>query len=95
MQTPINDTLEILKDPLIQFAETYGIHKISLFDVHINEWIKEMFERCHTFLQTKMMLNSSKTAKWSCIWAATAASIAFLATIAAWITVVLTIRGRG
>lgn len=57
-------------------------------------WWREAVENAHRFLQTAMMLNSCFFAKRSCIWAAIAATIAFFATIAAWITVVLTLRGK-
>lgn len=82
-----------LRGPLEKFAEKYGMHKVSKFDISINEWVEQMFERAHTFLQTKMMLNACVSAKRSCRWAATAATIAILSLPAFWITVYLTLKG--
>ena len=81
--------------PVNKFLEKYGIHKAAQPGSNATsvEWREQTFRNAHTFLQTKMMLNACVSAKSSCKWAAIAASIALLATIAAWITVVLTLRG--
>jgi hypothetical protein len=57
------------------------------------DYMKMITQNIHTVLQTETMVNTCNIAKRSCMWAAIAAFIALLATIAAWITVILTIRG--
>lgn len=47
----------------------------------------------YTVLQTETIVNACNFAKWSCIWAAVAATVALIAAGAAWITVWLTLKG--
>jgi len=98
IQIPDGGTLKQVKISLVEFADEHEIHKMIFDESHITEWTRHMFAHCHTFLQTKMMLNacvsaresgelakqSCGLAKWCCFWAAIAA-------IAACISVVLTL----
>ena len=84
IQVPIGGTPKVIKIPLTEFAEKYGIHKIYFYEANIIEWIRLMFDHCHTFLQTKMMLNACISARSSCKWAAMAATIAAISVIAGW-----------
>lgn len=77
---------------IIRFLKKYRIHQIRKKHQDQAEWIEQLFSYAHTFLQTKMMLNSSKTAKWSCIWAAIATTAALIAATAAWVTVWLMLK---
>jgi hypothetical protein len=47
----------------------------------------------YTVLQTETMVNACNFAKWSCIWAAVAATVALIAAGAAWTTVWLMLKG--
>ena len=101
MHITFDGTLKIVKEPLVEYAEKYGIHIYNFFEADITQWTKDMLDHCHTFLQTKMMLNacisareSGELAKRSCKWAAIAASLALLCTIGTWVTVILMLRGE-
>ena len=65
----------------------------GLHDAFPIDSINAITKNIHTMLQTEMMLNACISAKHSCKWAAIAAFIALLATIAAWITVLLMLKG--
>lgn len=51
--------------------------------------IVEVNRDIHSVLQTELMSNACVCAKWSCFWAAVAATIALLSAVAAWITVIV------
>lgn len=45
-------------------------------------------------LQTEMMFNACASAKWSCRWAAAAAILSFVSSVAAWIAVFVMLNAR-
>ena len=51
--------------------------------------IVEVNRDIHSVLQTELMYNACVCAKWSCFWAAVAATVALLSAVAAWITVIV------
>ena len=61
--------------------------------VVLEAFIGELINNIRYALQTKIMLNACVFAKWSCFWAAIAATLCFLSALAAWIIVYLTIKG--
>lgn len=80
-------------DQMEEWLTKYGVyHRRSESVGDGVVWWREAVENAHRFLQTEMMFNACVSAKRSCICAAIAASIALLATIAAWITVYLTLK---
>lgn len=98
IQIPDGGTLKVVKIALTEFAEKYEIHKMIFYEAYITEWTKQMFDHCHTFLQTKMMLNacvsareSGELAKQSCGLAKQCCFWAAIAAIVACISVVLTL----
>ena len=73
--------------------QKYGVHFITVLTGRMEAWKDEMFEIAHRFLQTATMVNTCNTAKWSCIWAALAATLSLFSMVAAWLIVYLTVEG--
>lgn len=78
-------------EPLKKWLKKYHVYVPSRDSSIV--WWGVAVEQAHKFLQTEMMFNACVFAKQSCICAAIAASIALLATIAAWITVLIMLKG--
>ena len=76
--------LEKHQQAIIKFLENHGIRQIPLKGQGGPEWVRQMFEHAHTFLQTKMMLNACTSARSSCKWAAIAAMFAAIGIILSW-----------
>ncbi|MHC4105628.1 MAG: hypothetical protein ACYSR9_11855 [Planctomycetota bacterium] len=55
-----------------------------------SEFVNDLFNNIHTFLQTKMMLNACVSAKWSCRWAAVAATVSLVVAIISFFSLVAT-----
>ena len=53
------------------------------------EFICDVFRNIHIVLQTETMVNACRFARWSCIWAAVAATLSFLCALAAWAAVLI------
>jgi hypothetical protein len=70
---------------LIEFFGIYNIPDVGSGSMlSTDERIEKMFNRAHTFLQTKMMLNACNFSKLACKWAAIAAIVASIGVIASW-----------
>ncbi len=80
-------------DRMEEWLKKYGVYVYRIRTESSIVWWGVAVEQAHRFLQTEMMFNACVSAKRSCICAAIAAFIALMATIAAWITVYLTLKG--
>ena len=71
---------------LTDFFEKYNIPDVTSgpSPLSLDERVEKRFNRAHTFLQTKMMLNACTSARSSCKWAAIAATVAAIGVIAGW-----------
>ena len=61
--------------------------EIGAVEPEAHTWVEQLNRAIHAVLQTEMMSNACVSAKWSCIFAAIAAAVAFLSMLAAWATV--------
>lgn len=77
---------------LKNWAEKHHLHLVQVRRGGMESWQDDMFEVAHRFLQTATMVNTCNTAKWSCIWAAVAATLSLFSVVAAWLIVYLTVN---
>ena len=59
---------------LRELTQTLGLTGASREGQGQEGIILKMIEKIHIHLQTEIMVNTVKSAKWSCVWAATAAT---------------------
>lgn len=76
-------------DALNKIVQNLGLSAAFRENSSDQLFIQKMVEKVHTHLQTETMINTVKVAKWSCLWAAVAATVSLITVSLSVVTVIL------